>query len=242
MAAARTPRLARPPAGTRVSGGTLRPRRAAVRADAGAAAAAEQSSSANGAPSSAPSSEEERNRAAPAGAVADGVTLSDGYAPSCEVEDYIVDPVLNLSISEEDLGADAVAGMLSGLVTPSWRVMLLSDGSVTRHLKLLTEETVHVELVQQRCVGDDQVNLKVLGNDVNTIPGPHVQREGERRALRDVFVRTHVDARRGTQRARALAPGGEGRGERERCARAVACDCVRARSRAHIVMSGVREC
>ena len=56
--------------------------------------------------------------------------------------------------------------------------MLLSDGSVTRHLKLLTEETVHVDLVQQRYVGNDHFQSRVLGSDVQTIPGPHVQREG----------------------------------------------------------------
>uniref|UniRef100_A0A7S3F459 DUF98 domain-containing protein n=1 Tax=Prasinoderma singulare TaxID=676789 RepID=A0A7S3F459_9VIRI len=67
--------------------------------------------------------------------------------------------------------------MLSRLVTPTWRVMLLSDGSVTRHLKLLTEETVHVDLVQQRYVGNDHFQSRVLGSDVQTIPGPHVQRE-----------------------------------------------------------------
>ena len=103
--------------------------------------------------------------------------LADGYEPSKRVEDYIIEPILNLSISEEHLGADAVAGMLSKLVTPTWRVMLLSDGSVTRHLKLLTEETVHVDLVQQRYVGNDHFQSRVLGSDVQTIPGPHVQRE-----------------------------------------------------------------
>ena len=37
------------------------------------------------------------------------------------MEDYIIEPILNLSISEEHLGADAVAGMLSRLVRV-WQV------------------------------------------------------------------------------------------------------------------------
>ena len=103
--------------------------------------------------------------------------MPEAYTPSIEVDDFIVDPILNLSVKEEHLGADAVAGMLSRLVSPTWRVMLLSDGSVTRHLKLLTEKTVHVDLVQQRQIGKGAIDNKILANDVEQIPGPRVQRE-----------------------------------------------------------------
>ena len=59
-------------------------------------------------------------------------------------------------------------GALTPLVAPPWRVMLLSDGSVTRHLQLLTDAKVKVDVLRQQLlrsrdlVGDPAVPDDVL--------------------------------------------------------------------------------
>lgn len=52
--------------------------------------------------------------------------------------------------------------------------MLLSDGSVTRHLQLLTDMTIVVECLEQKDIGNDRVDLPEL---TKLIPGPLVQRQ-----------------------------------------------------------------
>ena len=39
-------------------------------------------------------------------------------------------------------------GALTPLISPAWRLMLLSDGSVTRHLQLLTDAKVRVDVLR----------------------------------------------------------------------------------------------
>lgn len=52
--------------------------------------------------------------------------------------------------------------------------MLLSDGSVTRHLQLLTDLQVQVDCLEMRCVGG---SLDGLPDGVKKIPGPRTQRQ-----------------------------------------------------------------
>ena len=94
--------------------GRAAPRRRAPAAEAAATPEAEvRRAQADGPPEAPP--------AAAANAASRAKPLADGYEPSKRVEDYIIEPILNLSISEEHLGADAVAGMLSRLVRV-WQV------------------------------------------------------------------------------------------------------------------------
>mmetsp|Transcript_24718 Transcript_24718/g.84549 ORF Transcript_24718/g.84549 Transcript_24718/m.84549 type:complete len:294 (+) Transcript_24718:169-1050(+) len=64
-------------------------------------------------------------------------------------------------------------GTMPALLTPSWKVLLLSDGSVTRHLQLLTDIKVEVGLVDETAVGT------TFGTPAGTerIEGPLLQRQ-----------------------------------------------------------------
>ncbi|GJP34312.1 hypothetical protein CLOM_g18755 [Closterium sp. NIES-68] len=55
-----------------------------------------------------------------------------------------------------------------------WRMMLLSDGSVTRHLELLLGEQINIDCVEMRGIGH-----ALLGLPPGTalVPGPRVQRQ-----------------------------------------------------------------
>eukprot|EP00195_Chlamydomonas_chlamydogama_P003558 CAMPEP_0202921130 /NCGR_PEP_ID=MMETSP1392-20130828/77231_1 /ASSEMBLY_ACC=CAM_ASM_000868 /TAXON_ID=225041 /ORGANISM="Chlamydomonas chlamydogama, Strain SAG 11-48b" /LENGTH=217 /DNA_ID=CAMNT_0049614677 /DNA_START=156 /DNA_END=809 /DNA_ORIENTATION=- len=57
---------------------------------------------------------------------------------------------------------------------PTWKVLLLSDGSVTRHLQLMTNSTVKVDCLEMKSIGHEVEGLP-LGTDI--IQGPRVQRQ-----------------------------------------------------------------
>ncbi|KAL0046866.1 hypothetical protein WJX82_000245 [Trebouxia sp. C0006] len=59
-------------------------------------------------------------------------------------------------------------------MSPPWKVMLLSDGSVTRHLQLLTDLPVQVDCLEMRNVGS---STEGLPPGVEAIPGPRTQRQ-----------------------------------------------------------------
>ncbi|DBA78396.1 TPA: hypothetical protein ACH3X2_007900 [Trebouxia sp. C0005] len=59
-------------------------------------------------------------------------------------------------------------------MSPPWKVMLLSDGSVTRHLQLLTDLPVQVDCLEMRNVG---TSTEGLPPGVEAIPGPRTQRQ-----------------------------------------------------------------
>lgn len=59
-------------------------------------------------------------------------------------------------------------------MAPPWKVMLLSDGSVTRHLQLLTDLPVQVDCLEMRNVGH---STEGLPPGVEAIPGPRTQRQ-----------------------------------------------------------------
>ena len=72
-------------------------------------------------------------------------------------------------------------GELLDLLSPAWRIMLLSDGSVTRHLRLLCPNLnrTELELVAQRPVGTfaGAGGADAMPADVERIEGDLVQRE-----------------------------------------------------------------
>ena len=83
--------------------------------------------------------------------------------------------------TEEDAVAD---GALLELLSPAWRILLLSDGSVTRHLRLLCPRLrqTRLECLRQGPVpSPSQVGVPAAGlgmpDDCDLIAGPMVQRE-----------------------------------------------------------------
>ena len=57
---------------------------------------------------------------------------------------------------------------------PMWRIMLLSDGSVTRHLELITGNLVTADCLEMREIGH-----ALLGTPPSTalVPGPRLRRQ-----------------------------------------------------------------
>ncbi|KAG1664696.1 hypothetical protein FOA52_006671 [Chlamydomonas sp. UWO 241] len=55
-----------------------------------------------------------------------------------------------------------------------WKVLVLSDGSVTRHLQILTGTKVEVDCLSMVNIGDE---LQGLPPNTHMIPGPRVQRQ-----------------------------------------------------------------
>ena len=66
-------------------------------------------------------------------------------------------PALADTAAEFDESSAMRRGAVAPLVAPPWRVLLLSDGSVTRHLTLLTDAKVHVDVLAQRLVAPGDV-------------------------------------------------------------------------------------
>ena len=58
---------------------------------------------------------------------------------------------------------------------PAWRLLLLSDGSVTRHLQLLTGGAVEVQVLDQRLL-EGAADLATLPPSAREIAGPILQR------------------------------------------------------------------
>lgn len=75
----------------------------------------------------------------------------------------------------------AMRGELLDLLSPAWRIMLLSDGSVTRHLRLLCPklQCTQLECVRQGPIGDfaSAGGARAMPADVQLIKGELVQRE-----------------------------------------------------------------
>jgi len=66
------------------------------------------------------------------------------------------------------------AGLPHEQLAPAWQILLLGDGSPTRHLGLLTREKIEVDVIDMSPIG--------VGNDgapslISAIPTPHLRRQ-----------------------------------------------------------------
>ncbi len=59
-------------------------------------------------------------------------------------------------------------------LAPPWQILLLGDGSPTRHLQLLTGEPTEVDVIDMSAVGHDLDGAPDL---IQTVPGPRVRRQ-----------------------------------------------------------------
>ncbi|PSC72581.1 chorismate lyase [Micractinium conductrix] len=59
-------------------------------------------------------------------------------------------------------------------LSPTWKLMLLSDGSVTRHLQLMSNQKVEVECMEMRNIGHERHGLPAAAAQIQ---GPLVQRQ-----------------------------------------------------------------
>lgn len=75
-----------------------------------------------------------------------------------------------------------VSSRLMRNLSPAWKMMLLSDGSVTRHVELLTGGDVKVECLEMKTMlenGDEEEEEEAffLVPEASAIPGPVIQRQ-----------------------------------------------------------------
>ncbi|AUB36956.1 chorismate lyase [Nostoc flagelliforme CCNUN1] len=59
-------------------------------------------------------------------------------------------------------------------LAPAWQLMLLGDGSPTRHLELLTGEPVEVDVIDMSLIGMDLDGAPDL---IQAVPGPRLRRQ-----------------------------------------------------------------
>lgn len=70
-----------------------------------------------------------------------------------------------------------VSSSLMGDLSPAWKMTLLSDGSVTRHVELLTAGEVRVECLEMRAVSPGDLPADLVPEEALGIAGPVVQRQ-----------------------------------------------------------------
>jgi chorismate lyase len=71
--------------------------------------------------------------------------------------------------------ADVVKhGLPHSQLPPAWQILLLGDGSPTRHLQLLTGEPTEVDVIDMSAIGMDEDGAP---SSLQMLPGPRVRRQ-----------------------------------------------------------------
>ncbi|NEQ96731.1 MAG: DUF98 domain-containing protein, partial [Cyanothece sp. SIO2G6] len=65
-------------------------------------------------------------------------------------------------------------GLPHDQLSPAWQILMLGDGSPTRHLQLLTREATEVDVIDMSLVGNNADNAPAL---IQMIPGPRLRRQ-----------------------------------------------------------------
>jgi chorismate lyase len=72
-------------------------------------------------------------------------------------------------------GAELVqTGLPHQQLPPAWQILLLGDGSPTRHLQLLTGEPTEVDVIDMSAIGMDN---DYAPSSLQVVPGPRVRRQ-----------------------------------------------------------------
>lgn len=96
-------------------------------------------------------------------------------------------------------GEDVVKmGLPHDKLAPPWQILLMGDGSPTRHLRLLTGEKILVDVIDMSLIGDDGDHAPI---DIEKVPKPRLRRQvwlktesGQRLAYASSWWdATHVD-------------------------------------------------
>ena len=73
-------------------------------------------------------------------------------------------------------GGEAIVhkGLPHSQLAPAWQILILGDGSPTRHLKLLTSEPTEVDVVDMSLIGMNEDNAP---SQIQAVPGPRLRRQ-----------------------------------------------------------------
>ncbi len=69
---------------------------------------------------------------------------------------------------------DVQQGLPHHQLAPAWQILLLGDGSPTRHLKLLTGEPTEVDVIDMSLIGMNSDSAPEL---IQVVPGPRLRRQ-----------------------------------------------------------------
>ena len=79
-----------------------------------------------------------------------------------------------LDILWQGTEADVQRGLPHDQLSPAWQILLLGDGSPTRHLQLLTRDHTEVDVIDMSLIGMDLDNAPEL---IQAVPGPRLRRQ-----------------------------------------------------------------
>ena len=65
-------------------------------------------------------------------------------------------------------------GLPHSQLAPTWQILLLGDGSPTRHLRLLTGEAIEVDVIDMSAIGNEEDGAP---SDINNVPEPRLRRQ-----------------------------------------------------------------
>lgn len=65
-------------------------------------------------------------------------------------------------------------GLPHSQLAPTWQILLLGDGSPTRHLRLLTGEKIEVDVIDMSNIGNEDDGAP---DDVQIVPNPRLRRQ-----------------------------------------------------------------
>lgn len=72
-------------------------------------------------------------------------------------------------------GEDVIQeGLPADQISPIWQLLLIGDGSPTRHLQLLTGKSIEIEVIDMSAIGMDSDKAPHL---INEISGPRLRRQ-----------------------------------------------------------------
>jgi chorismate lyase len=69
---------------------------------------------------------------------------------------------------------DIRIGLPFKLMSPYWQMFLLGDGAPTRHLQLLTQSEIVVDVIAMTDIGDEDDNVPI---GIEKIPAPRIRRQ-----------------------------------------------------------------
>jgi chorismate lyase len=70
--------------------------------------------------------------------------------------------------------AEIQEGLPHSQLAPAWQLMLLGDGSPTRHLQLLTHQPTEVDVIDMSLIGMELDHAPAV---IESIPGPRLRRQ-----------------------------------------------------------------
>jgi chorismate lyase len=70
--------------------------------------------------------------------------------------------------------ADIRKGLSFNLLSPTWQMFLMGDGAPTRHLQLLTQSEISVDVVAMTNIGDSDDDAP---SDISAIASPRIRRQ-----------------------------------------------------------------